>query len=137
LSRKQLAVLLEDRGVVVDELFECGDPWERVHPFGAFVHRGNRDSELADERVVEFAALRQMIEGSFLVEAGHLHRPLDRFAVAIQGECAVGLTRDRHDAAIKLRSKFTVDLEFGLACGFSLVEGRIVEKRVAYRALNL
>ena len=78
-----------------------------------------------------------MVERVVLVKARHLDRPFDGFAAAIQGEGAPGSARDRHDAPIKLRRKFAIDVEFCLAGGLALIQRRIIEKRVAHRALDL
>jgi hypothetical protein len=135
--REQRGMLAKDRAVVADELFECCDPRPAVHGFGAFVHRRHRDGEFAEKRVVEFAALRQVIEGSILVEADHFHRPFNWLADPVQGERAVAFARDRHDPAIELRRKSAVDLELGLAGGLALSERGIVEERIADGAFDL
>jgi hypothetical protein len=130
-------MLAKDRAVVADESLECSDPRAVVHGLGAVVHRCHRDGEFTEKRVVEFVALRQVIEGSILVKAGHFHSPFDRFTDPVQGQRAVGFARERYDPPIELRRKSAVDLKLGLAGGLALAEGGIVKERIADGALDL
>ena len=60
-----------------------------------------------------------MVESLRLVEAGHLDRPFHRRALAADGEVAVGLTRDRHDAAVDGGRIGAVDRDLGGAGGLA------------------
>ncbi len=101
------------------------------------MHGGDRGGELAGERVVEFAALGEMVEGLVLVEALHFDRPFDRFAGPVESQRTVGLPRDRDNAAVKLRREFAIDVEFGAAGRFPFVERRVIEEGITHRALDL
>ena len=130
-------MVAERRRVVRDELGNRGKPRRGFDRLGMVMHGGDGKRELGAERIVKLAALGDMVERIVLVEARHLDRPFDGFAAAVQGERTTGLARDRHDAAIKLRRKFAIDVEFRLAGGLALIQRRIIEKRVAHRALDL
>src|SRR6202034_4393260 len=92
----------------------------------------------AAEAIGEFLVdrVREVIERARLVEAGHLHRPLDRRPVAANREPAVGLARDRDDAAVDLRRIGRIHGKLGLARLLALIERRIVKEGKAYRALD-
>ncbi len=50
---------------------------------------------------------------------------------------SAAVAADRHDAVIKLRREALVDLQLRKARRLALLQGRIVEKRKAHRALHL
>ena len=93
------------------------DRWNRMDP--GFC-RGRRRRRMrgcdcvrggGDEIGIGCSGFGQMIEGLALVETGHLHRVFHRRALAVDRKRSVGALRDRNDAAIDLRRKWTADLE--------------------------
>ena len=101
------------------------------------MRRRHRAAECVRQSRIDPARFRQPVEGRILVEAAHLDRPFDRCADAVEREPAVGLARDRHDAAVDFGRVGPVDLELRLARLLAQVEGRIVQEGKAHRALDL
>ena len=77
-------MVFKRRGIVGDEARNGGEPWRGFDGLGARMHGGDGGRELAGERLVELAALGDMIERVVLVEPLHLDGPLDRFARAVK-----------------------------------------------------
>ncbi len=137
-GRKQLGRLAEGRDMLLDIVRERLDPGRRRRPRRrrhAPPPRRGRAHPPAPASIAPASASRSSVASSR--EAAHLHRPLDRRAVAVEREPPVRLARDRHDPAVDVGRERPVDLELGLAGRLALVEGRIVEKREAHRALDL
>src|SRR5437764_149023 len=127
----------EDRTIVADESFERPDPFTRFDRLRSFVHDRDRDGELGQQSLVEFAAFRKPIERPILLEARHLDCPVDRLAGTVDRERTIGLACDRHQASVQSWREFAIDREFGLASNLALLQGREIEKRIADRALDL
>ena len=121
--------------VLVDVGAERFDPRFGIDDRCGRVRGGNRAAERIGEIVVDL--IHQVIERAVLVEARHVDRPFDRFAVAAECQPSIIGARDGNDAAIKFRRQPPVDLDLRCASGLALGERRIVEKRKAHRALDL
>src|SRR5258707_14966022 len=80
------------------------------------------------EACVNFARLRQVVEGRVLVEAMHLDRPFDRRPIPTQIELAAGGARDRPHALVDLRREGTGDPQARPASLSALVERGIVQE---------
>ena len=78
-----------------------------------------------------------MIERRVLVKAGHFDRPFNRLAFAVEHQRTICLSRHRHEAPVKPRREIAVDVELRAASGEPPVERRIIQKRIAHRALDL
>ena len=133
---RQHALLAKLFGIAVDDgpdrrrpLRLRGDRRERMgrmHRLRQCVRRAGRNG----------AGPGEMIEGVTLVEAGHLHGPLDGGAFAVQCK-AVWLARDRHHPAIDTRRITGVDGEFLLTAEPALLQRRVVEEGQPDRTLDL
>ena len=71
------------------------------------MHGGDRGGEFRREHQIELVTLGAVIERGVFVEAGHVDRPFDGFALAAEREPAVRLASDRNNAMIELRGEFS------------------------------
>ena len=120
--------------MLVDVGAERLDPRLGVDDRRLVVRGGDGAAERIGEIVVD--VICQMIERAVLVEAHHVDRPFDRFAVAVDRQPAIVRARDGDDAAIKLRRQPPVDLDLRFAGVFALFERGKIEKRKVHRALD-
>ena len=72
-----------------------------------------------------------------LVEPPHLEQPLDRLALAIQGQRAALVAGDRQDALVEHRRGAAVEAQLGVQRVLASLQRREVEEAVAHRALHL
>jgi hypothetical protein len=74
----------------------------------------DRTHQFCEQGRSEIARVRNVIKRRTLVEAAHVHRPLDYLAVASERQCRSGPC-DRFCAEIDSGSAWPVDLDLGLA----------------------
>src|SRR5262249_32745222 len=129
-------MLVEDRRVVADELFERRYPGSGFDVLGALMHRRDCRAQFANEVVRKLAAFRQAVERAVLIEASHPHGPPPRFTCAAERKCAVAFACDWHEPAIELGREFAIDFEFGLARGFPFSQCRKIKKWIAHGAFD-
>ena len=77
-----------------------------------------------------------LVEHLGLVEAPHDHEPIDNFAAASDREAAFRM-RQRGDIQINVRSKTTIELELGPACGLAALKRGEIEIRKTNRLFQL
>ncbi len=96
-------------------------------------HRG----EVPEDVRRQITAIGDEIERLGLVEPLEMNRPLDRFAVAAEGEATGGITGDRDHTSIKVGGIEPIDGDLGLAGGAALGQRRQVHEGKADGALDL
>ena len=125
------------RVVLFDEPRERVEPGLGIDNWRVAVRGRDRAGKRVSQRGIDLSLLSETIERRVLVEAVHLDRPFDGFARSVEREAAIGFAGDGDDAAIKIRRKRPVDLEFALTRRLAFLETRIVEEWKLHRALHL
>ncbi len=133
---RQRGLGTEFRGVAVDDLRDGWQPCRSIRSLGVQVRITDHIRQRLAKRGRDLAGARQVIEGPALIETGHLDRPFDHFALAVDLR-AVRPARDRNDAAVKHRRMATVDRQFLLAGLLAQRERRVVQEGQPHRALDL
>jgi hypothetical protein len=105
--------------------------------FGAGVKSGDALRYIAHQPPVQTAPPRQAVENPVLIEAVHLHQPVDGLAAAVNGKSAVRLPGDGGDAPVKVRRRAPVDRNFRLASPAALVGRGKIQIGENDRALEL
>jgi hypothetical protein len=137
-ARRKERGILAERSVVLRDVI-C----ERIDPRCGVDHRGSRMSgrntarELVRYCEIDCPRVGEVVERLRLVEAPHVDRPLDRFAVASECKVSGATARHRDDAAIKLRCEGPVCFDLGEARSLAPFDRREVEKGKLHRTLDL
>ena len=100
--RKKIRPLAKCGVVLLDIVGKRRDPWPDLNRAGGAVERRHRAAERIGERTIDFARLRQPVEGCVLIEAAHFEHPFHRGAGTVEDQPAVGLPRDRGHAAVNV-----------------------------------
>ena len=104
---------------------------------GLGVETADLDRQRLDQVRAQLASCRDPVELGVLRETGHLEQPFDRLARPAERQAAVGLARDRDDAAVELGRRAPVQGELGLECRLAPRERGEVHEAEAHRALHL
>src|SRR5437773_8208531 len=92
--------------------------------------------KVADDGWIEFACLREAVQGLVLVETAQMNRPFDGFAGTAELKTPFR-PRYRNDALVQLRRQSMIYGEFTLAKMLPLLKSRIIKKRQFDCALDL
>ena len=98
---------------------------------------GDDGGSLPEEVGIEPAAVVDAVEGEGLVEATHVHQPLDRHTLAAERKRPVGPAHDGNGAEIERRREGRIDLDLPFAGNAPQLQGREVHERKAHRPLHL
>ena len=104
---------------------------------GSRMRRGDGIGGAIDAVCDKLAARGERIERRVVVEAAHMHQPVDDRALAAQPQRAAGGTRHRNHAEVNLRCERAVHSQFGQCRGVAFLNSGEVEIRVAHRPLQL
>jgi hypothetical protein len=77
------------------------------------------------------------VEEPALLEARHLHQPIDGGPTGTQPECSIRTAADRHHAEIQRRCQRLIDAHLGLAEMVPAFACRVVKVRILYGPLEL
>jgi hypothetical protein len=121
LRRKQVRKFAEGLFVLADIAVQGVDPGIGLDRKRCAMGGGDGSRQIVGEAVVDCPGLGETVERGGFVEPLHLQRPLDRFAVAIDGQGAGLIPGDGTDAEIDLRREQPVDPQLRLARGLALV----------------
>src|SRR5262245_37842799 len=136
-GRKQVGLLAPSDLVLIEKPRQRLDPGLGLYGWRLLVRGRHHPAEPVGEFAIDTAALGDTIERLVLVEAQHLDRPLDRLTLSVERETAIGLARDRNDAAVNVRREGAVHLELGRACRLTFLQRGVIEKGKAHRTLDL
>ena len=134
---KEIRFFAERLHMLVDVVGERLDPAARIDRRCVRMRLSDSAAKSIGEACVNFARLRQVVEGRVLVEAMHLDRPFDRRPIPAQLEPAAGGARDRHHALVDLRRERPVKPQLRFASLSALVESGIVQEGKGHRPLDL